>query len=66
MSVQGRLHLPADQQLTHPESGICRALYDDPDQSLGKTGKRVRIIVATHPTGTTKSRVGVTRVFRRL
>ncbi len=59
--VQARLHLPADQQLTHPESGICRALYDCPDQSLGKTGKRVRIIVATHPAGTTKSRVGVTR-----
>jgi hypothetical protein len=59
--VQARLHLPADQQLTHPESGICRALYDCPDQSLGKTDKRVRIIVATHPVGTTKSRVGVTR-----
>jgi hypothetical protein len=58
--VQARLHLPADQQLTHPESGICRALYDCPNQSLGKTGKRVRIIVATHPAGTTRSRVGVT------
>ena len=59
--VQARLHLPADQHLTQPESGICRALYDCPDQSLGKTGKRVRVIVATHPAGTTKSRVGVTR-----
>jgi len=30
--VQARLHLPADQHLTQPESGICRALYDCPDQ----------------------------------
>ncbi len=59
--VQARLHLPPDQQLTQPESGITRALYDCPDQSLGKTGKRVRLIVATHPAGTTKSRIGVTR-----
>ncbi len=59
--VQARLHLPAEKPLTHPESGICRALYDCPNQSLGKTGKRVRIIVATHPAGTTRSRVGVTR-----
>jgi hypothetical protein len=59
--VQTRLHLPADQHLTQPESGICRALYDCPDQSLGKTGRRVRIIVATHPAAAAKSRVGVTR-----
>ena len=59
--VQARLHLPADQHLTQPESGICRALYDCPDQRLGKTGKLVRLIVATHPAGATTSRVGVTR-----
>jgi len=59
--VQARLHLPADQHLTQPESGICRTLYDCPNQSLGKTGKQVRIIVATHPAGAVKSRVGVTR-----
>ena len=59
--MQARLHLPPDQQLTQPESGITRALYDCPDQSLGKTGKRVRLIVATHPAGATKSRIGVTR-----
>jgi hypothetical protein len=61
MSVQARLHLPADQHLTQAESGICRALYDCPDQLLSKTGKLVRIIVATHPAGAVKSRVGVTR-----
>jgi hypothetical protein len=59
--VQARLHLPADQHLTQPESGICRALYDCPDQLLGKVGKRVRIIVATHPAGAARSRVGITR-----
>src|SRR5579859_364439 len=59
--VQARLHLPADQHLTQPESGITRALYDCPDQLLGKTGKRVRLIVATHPAGATRSRVGLTR-----
>jgi hypothetical protein len=59
--IQARLHRPSDQQLTQPESGICRALYDCPDQSLGKTGQRVRLIVATHPAGTTRSRIGVTR-----
>jgi hypothetical protein len=59
--VQARLHLPADQHLTQAESGICRALYDCPDQLLSKTGKLVRIIVATHPAGAVKSRVGVTR-----
>jgi hypothetical protein len=59
--VQARLHLPSDQQLTQPESGICRALYDCPDQSLGQAGKLVRVIVATHPASERKSRVGLTR-----
>ncbi len=59
--VQARLHLPADQQLEHPESGIVRTLYDCPDQSLSKAGKRVRIIVATHEAQASRSRVGLTR-----
>jgi hypothetical protein len=59
--VQARLHLPADPHLRQAESGICRALYDCPDQLLSKTGQLVRIIVATHPAGAVKSRVGVTR-----
>ena len=59
--VQARLHLPADQQLEHPESGIVRTLYDCPDQNLGKAGKLVRLIIATHPAGAAKSRVGLTR-----
>src|SRR5258708_1709560 len=59
--VQARLKLPPDQHLTHPESGIVRALYDCPDLSLGPEGMRCWVIVATHPAGTTKSRIGVTR-----
>ena len=50
--VQARLHLPADQHLSSAESGICRALYDCPDQRLGESGLLVRVIVATHPAPT--------------
>jgi hypothetical protein len=59
--VQARLKLPPDQHLTHPESGMVRALYDCPDLPLGPEGMRCRLIVATHQAGATKSRIGVTR-----
>jgi hypothetical protein len=62
--VQARLHLPADQYLSSAESGICRALYDCPDQCLGENGPLVRIIVATHPAPATKKKkrqVGLVR-----
>ncbi len=59
--VQARLKLPPDQHLTHPESGMVRALYDCPDLALGPEGMRCRLVVATHPAGATKSRIGVTR-----
>jgi len=59
--VQTRLHLPPDQQMTHPESGVCRALYDCPAVPLGAEGKRCRVVVATHPASEKKSRVGATR-----
>jgi hypothetical protein len=59
--VQARLHLPPDQHVTHPESGICRALYDCPAVPIGAGGQPCRIIVATHPAGEQKSRVGRTR-----
>jgi hypothetical protein len=59
--VQARLHLPPDQHLTHPESGICRALYDCVDLTLGPTQEPCRVVIATHPAPTGKSRVGVTR-----
>jgi hypothetical protein len=62
--VQARLHLPADQQLLSAESGVCRELYDCPDQRLGESGLLVRVIVATHfaPAKKKKKRqVGLTR-----
>jgi hypothetical protein len=59
--IQARLKLPPDQQLTHPESGIVRTLYDCPEQVLGPKGQRCRVVVATHPATQAKRRVGVTR-----
>jgi hypothetical protein len=59
--VQARLSLPPDQQFSHPESGIVRSLYDCPDLPLGPSGKRCRMVVATHPASERKSRVGITR-----
>ena len=59
--VQTRLHLPPDQQITHPESGIARALYDCLAVPIGAGGQPCRIIVATHPATEQKSRIGSTR-----
>lgn len=59
--VQARLKLPPDQHLTHPESGMVRTLYDCPDLLLGPEGMWCRLVVATHPAGTTRSRIGVIR-----
>ena len=64
--IQARLKLPPDQQLTHPESGVVRALDDCPDLPLGPQGMRCRLVVATHPASERKSRVGVTRKASRL
>jgi hypothetical protein len=63
-AIQARLHLPADQDLSSAESGICRALYDCPDQRLDEKGPRIRVIVATHPTPVKKQKkrqVGIVR-----
>jgi hypothetical protein len=59
--IQARLKLPPDQHLTHPESGMVRALYDCPDVPVGPDGVSCRVVVATHPVGEKKSPVGVTR-----
>jgi hypothetical protein len=61
LEVQARLHLPADQQESRPESGLVRTLYDCPDLPVGPTGQRCRVVVAVHPAGPTKSRIGVER-----
>jgi hypothetical protein len=59
--VQARLHLPADQQFSRPESDLVRTLYDCPDVIVGPSGQHCRIVVATHPAGPTKKRIGVER-----
>ncbi len=59
--VQARLHLPPDGYQRRPESQITRALYDCPNVPVGKDGQRCRVVVASHPAGKKKSRVGLTR-----
>ena len=44
-----------------PESDLLRQLYDCPDVPVGPEGVRCRVVVATHPAGETKSRIGHTR-----
>jgi hypothetical protein len=60
-SVKERLALPADEQFVHPESGICRDLFECGDLLMTAEGHRSRVIIATHPAGTTASPIGVTR-----
>ena len=43
------------------QSQTVRSLYDCPEVPVGPEGVRLRVVVATHPAGTKKSRVGVTR-----
>ncbi len=59
--VQARLRLPPDQLQQRPESQFVRSLYDCPAVPVGPEGVQCRVVVATHPASTQKSRVGVTR-----
>ena len=59
--VQARLHLPPDQSQQRPESQMVRSLYDCPEVPMGPEGVLCRVVVATHPEGSKKSPVGVTR-----
>src|SRR5256884_625912 len=59
--IQARLNLPADQHLTHAESGMERALYDCPDVPVGPDGVQCRAVVATHPAGRKMSPVWCTQ-----
>lgn len=59
--VQTRLHLPADQQFSLPESPLVRTLYDCPDVPVGADGQHYRLVVATHPQGPKKQKIGVER-----
>ena len=59
--VQAHFVAAPDGQITHPETGICRTLYDCPAIALTPTGGCSRVIVATHPATVTPSPVGTTR-----
>jgi hypothetical protein len=59
--VQARLHLPPDQQFSRPESELVRTLYDCPDVTVGTSELHCRLVVATHPAGPTKKRIGIER-----
>ena len=59
--VQTRLHLPADQQFTLPESSLVRTLYDCPDVPVDPNGQHYRLVVATHLKGLKKQKIGVER-----
>jgi hypothetical protein len=61
MQVKQRLALPADEQFTHPESGLCRDLFDCGQVPVTAQGHHCRVIVATHPATAAKAPVGVTR-----
>jgi len=59
--VQTRLQSAPDAQLTHPESGSVRDLYDCLAVPLTPAGPVVRLLVATHPTSDHKPAIGVVR-----
>jgi hypothetical protein len=59
--VKERLALPADEQFVHPESGVCRDLFEGGELPVTAEGHRSRVIIATHPAGSTTSPIGVTR-----
>src|SRR6266851_1754252 len=59
--VKERLALPADEQFVHPESGICRDLFECGELPVTAEGHRSRVIIATHQAGTTLSPIGVTQ-----
>ncbi|MEO6889686.1 MAG: hypothetical protein ABI456_10345, partial [Ktedonobacteraceae bacterium] len=59
--VQARLHFPPDPFQQRPESQVARSLYDCPEVPIGPEGISCRVVVATHPEGSKKSPIGVTR-----
>jgi hypothetical protein len=59
--VQTRLQSLPDAQVTHPESGTVRDLYDCLAVPLTPAGPVVRLLVGTHPAGEHKPTIGVVR-----
>lgn len=59
--IQAHLALPPDQVVTHPETGMTRALFDCLDVALTPIGPHIRVIVATHKASATPARIGTQR-----
>jgi hypothetical protein len=56
--LQTRLPLPPDQSQQRPESQMERTLYDCPAIPVGPDGVPCRVVVATHPAGRRRVRLG--------
>lgn len=59
--IQAHLAQLPDQEVTHPDTGTTRALFDCLDIPLTPMGPRIRVIVATHKAQETPARIGTTR-----
>jgi hypothetical protein len=57
-AIRQRLGRPPDQHTIHPESGMSRALYDCAEIALTPTGPVVRMLLATHPAGSSRPSIG--------
>jgi hypothetical protein len=60
-AVQMRLLAPPDVEITHPETGTQRALFDFPHLLVTAASEPRRVIVATHPASAKPARIGTTR-----
>jgi hypothetical protein len=59
--IQQRLKLPPDSVTVHPESGASRTLYDCGSIQLAPTGPVMRMLLATHPAGSSRPPIGKVR-----
>ncbi len=59
--IQQRLKLPPDSLTIHPESGASRALSDCGSIHLAPTGPVMRMLLATHPAGSSRPPIGKVR-----
>jgi hypothetical protein len=60
-AIEQRLKLPPDQVTIHPESGASRTLYDCGSIQLAPTGPMMRMLLATHPAGSSRPPIGKVR-----
>jgi hypothetical protein len=60
-AIKQRLTLPPDQVTVHPESGASRALYDCGPIQLAPAGPVMRMLLATHPVGSSRPPIGKVR-----